>query len=133
VRITRCPRCRAEDISADAHPARLLREREEVPVLVCRGCYRPAELEYRIACENAGVPFAAMPIRKGLGLLRDFYLDRLAEWRDPELLLEDDERERGAARTRAALEDVERRVRIAPVGPPSPGPPGSRDPSIDSA
>lgn len=115
MRITRCPRCRAEDISADAHPARVLRGGEAVAVPVCRGCFRPAELEYRIACENAGLPYAPLPIREGLGLLRDFYLDRLAEWRDPDLLLEDAEREWGLARIRAALEDVERRARIAPI------------------
>ena len=86
-----------------------------MPVLVCRGCYRPAELEYRIACDNEGVPYAALGIHEGLGLLRDFYLDRLAEWRDPELLLEDDEREQGAARIRGALEEVDRRARIAPL------------------
>lgn len=115
MRITRCPRCRAEDISADAHPARLLRGTQTAHAMVCRSCYRPAELEYRIACESAGVAYASLPIREGLALLRDFYLDRLAEWRDPDLLLEDDERERGAARVRAALEDVDRRARIAPV------------------
>ncbi len=115
MRITRCPRCRAEDISADAHPARALRGAATAPVLVCRGCYRPAELEYRIACENAGVPYTTLPIRDGLALLRDFYLDRLAEWRDPDLLLEDDEREQGASRIRGALAEVDRRARIAPL------------------
>lgn len=114
MRITRCPRCRAEDISADAHPARVLRGQTGT-VLVCRSCYRPAELEYRIACENAGIPYTTLPIRDGLAALRDFYLDRLAEWRDPELLLEDDEREQGAARIRNALAEVDRRARIAPV------------------
>ena len=84
-------------------------------VLVCRGCYRPAELEYRIACESAGIPYATLAIRDGLASLRDFYLDRLAEWRDPSLLLEDEEREQGAARIRTALSDVDRRARIAPV------------------
>ena len=115
MRITRCPRCRAEDISADAHPARVMRGTQTVIVPVCRGCYRPAELEYRIACENAGLPYATLPIRDGLATLRDFYLDRLAEWRDPDLLLEDDEREQGAARIRSALANVERRSRIAPL------------------
>ena len=115
MRITRCPRCRAEDISADAHPARVMRGTQTGNVMVCRSCYRPAELEYHIACESAGVPYASLPIREGLALLRDFYLDRLAEWRDPDLLLEDEEREQGAARIRAALEDVDRRARIAPV------------------
>lgn len=115
MRLTRCPRCRAEDISADAHPARVMRGAQTIPVLVCRGCYRPAELEYRIACENAGVSYTSLPIRDGLALLRDFYLDRLAEWRDPDLLLEDEEREQGAARIRGALEEVDRRARIAPL------------------
>ena len=115
VHIYRCPRCRAEDISADAHPARILSNGTTVPVLVCRSCYRPSELEYRIACDAAAVPYAPLGARDGLRLLRDFYLDRLAEWRDPDLLLEDDERERGAARIRAALAEVDRRARIAPV------------------
>ena len=115
MRIARCPRCRAEDISADAHPARVMRGTQVAIVLVCRSCYRPAELEYRIACENAGVAYVTLPIRDGLAALRDFYLDRLAEWRDPDLLLEDDEREQGAARIRSALADVDRRARIAPV------------------
>jgi hypothetical protein len=114
VRITRCPRCRAEDISADAHPARVRRGPQTATVLVCRGCYRPAELEYRIACENAGRPYAPLPIREGLAALRDFYLDRLAEWRDPDLLLEDDEREQGASRIRAALAEVDRRAASRP-------------------
>lgn len=86
-----------------------------MPVLVCRRCYRPADLEYRIACESSGVPYAPLPIRDGLALLRDFYLDRLAEWQDPDLLLDDHDREQGAARIRTALDDVARRARIAPV------------------
>ncbi|MDQ2913265.1 MAG: hypothetical protein M3T56_08425, partial [Chloroflexota bacterium] len=65
--------------------------------------------------ESEGLPYAALAIREGLALLRDFYLDRLAEWRDPDLLLEDDEREQGAARIRGALAEVDRRVRIAPL------------------
>lgn len=115
MRIYRCPRCRAEDISADAHPARVLRDGQPVPLLVCRGCYRPADLEYRIACENAGVAYSGPPIRDSLRLLRDFYLDRLADARDPDLLIEDDERERQSAPVRAALADVDRRLRIAPL------------------
>lgn len=92
-----------------------MRGAQTATVPVCRSCYRPAELEYRIACENAGIAYATLPIREGLTVLRDFYLDRLAEWRDPDLLLEDDEREQGAARIRAALADIDRRARIAPV------------------
>jgi hypothetical protein len=116
VRITRCPRCRAEDISADAHPTRLLQNGRILPVFVCRNCFRPAELEFRIACETNGIEYEPMAIRAGLGLLRDFYLDRIREWQDPNLLLEDDERVAGAARIREALVDVERRLAIAAVG-----------------
>ncbi len=117
MRITRCPRCRAEDISVDAHPTRLLQNGQTAPVLVCRNCYRGAELEYRIACQTNDLPYAPLPIRDGLRLLRDFYLDRYAEWGDPGLLLEDAERDAGKARIRAALDDVERRLAIAPVEP----------------
>ena len=113
--LTRCPRCRAEDISADAHPTRLLQNGRTSPVFVCRRCYRVAEFEYRIACETNGLPYDTLPIREGLRLLRDFYLDRLAEWQDPALLLDDEERRVGAAPVRAALAGVERRLRITPV------------------
>jgi hypothetical protein len=115
VRITRCPRCRAEDISADAHPTRLLQNGRVMPVFVCRNCFRPAELEFHIGCETNGIAYEPMPIRTALRLLRDFYLDRLAEWQDPNLLLEDDERASGSARIRAALADVERRLAIGAV------------------
>jgi hypothetical protein len=115
MRITRCPRCRAEDISADAHPTRLLQNGRTLPVLVCRNCYRAAELEFRIACETNGLPYEPLAIREGLRLLRDFYLDRFGEWSDPDLLIEDEERDSGRARIRVALEDVERRLAIAPV------------------
>lgn len=115
MRITRCPRCRAEDISADAHPARVLRDGAPVSFLVCRNCYRPADLEYRIACENAGVDYEPPRIRESLLLLRDFYLDRLGDARDPDLLIEDDERDRMVAPVRVALADVDRRLRIAPL------------------
>ena len=113
MRITRCPRCRAEDIAADAHPARVLRGGERSPLLVCRSCYRAAELEYRIACGSAGIAYAPLPVREGLCLLRDFYLDRYAEWQDPDLLLEDADRAAATQRIRGALEDVERRLAIA--------------------
>lgn len=115
MRITRCPRCRAEDIAADAHPARLLLSGEVRPFLVCRSCWRPAELHFRIACESAGLPYAPLSVREGLGLLRDFYLDRYGEWQDPALLMEDEDRAAAARRIRTALEDVERRLAIAPA------------------
>ena len=101
VSVTRCPRCRAEDIAADAHPTRVLSNGVEVRVYVCRNCYRPTELEYRIACDAAGIAYRALPIRAALGGLRDFYRGQLAERGDPEI--------------RAALDDVERRLAIAPV------------------
>ncbi len=82
---------------------------------MCRNCYRAAELEYRVACETNGLTYEPLAIREGLRLLRDFYLDRFAEWNDPELLIEDAERESGRARIRSALEDVERRLAIAAV------------------
>jgi hypothetical protein len=116
VRVTRCPRCRAEDIAADAHPARVLSNGVETRVFVCRNCYRPAELEYRIACETTGAAYRPVPIRDALRALHDFYLARLAEHADPDLLIEDDERVAGAAPIRAALADVDRRLAIAPVG-----------------
>ena len=113
MRLTRCPRCRAEDITADAHPARMLAGGQTVPVFVCRGCYRPADLEYRIACETNGFPYKPLGIRDSLALLRDFYRERLqAELgRDP--LMADDERDLRPLRD--ALDDVERRLAIAAV------------------
>jgi hypothetical protein len=115
VRVTRCPRCRAEDIAADAHPARVLSNGVEVRVFVCRSCYRPTELEYRIACETTGATYRPLPIRDALRALRDFYLARLAEVGDPDLLMEDDERVAVAAPIRRALADIDRRLAIAPV------------------
>ena len=115
MRVTRCPRCRAEDIAADAHPARVLDNGAERRIFVCRGCYRPAELEYRIACETADVPYHPPPIREALQALRDFYRARLAETASPDLLIEDAEREAWAAPIRDALADIERRLAIAPV------------------
>ena len=91
MRVTRCPRCRAEDIAADAHPARILSNGMETRIFVCRSCYRPTELEYRIACETTGASYRALPIRDGLGALHDFYLERLAEL-DPDELLEREKR-----------------------------------------
>src|SRR5260221_10435099 len=118
MRVTRCPRCRAEDIAADAHPARVLSNGTELRSYVCRSCYRPAELEYRIACETAGVRYAPLPIRDALQGLRDFYRARLAEWDDPDLLLEDSERTQASAPVRAALADIDRRLAIGPVERP---------------
>ena len=117
VRVTRCPRCRAEDIAADAHPARVLSNGVETPVFVCRSCYRAAELEYRIACETTGTPYRALPIRDALRALRAFYMARLLDLDDPALLIEDDERTAAGAPIRAALSDVDRRLAIGPVAP----------------
>jgi hypothetical protein len=116
MRVTRCPRCRAEDIAADAHPARIRSNGVDVNVLVCRGCYRPTELEYRIACETTGAAYRSMAIRDALRVLHDFYVARLAELDDPDLLLEDDERVAAGGPIRRALADVDRRLAIAPVG-----------------
>lgn len=115
MRVTRCPRCRAEDIAADAHPARILGNGTELRVFVCRTCYRPTELEYRIACETAGTTYQPLPIRDLLRALHEFYVARLAELNDPDLLIEDDERESGGRPIRAALAEIDRRLAIAPV------------------
>jgi hypothetical protein len=117
MRVTRCPRCRAEDIAADAHPTRVLNNGVETRVFVCRGCYRPAELEFRIASETTGASFRPLPIREGLRALHDFYLARLAEADDPDLLIENEERAATGAPIRAALADVDRRLAIGPVEP----------------
>ena len=117
MRIHRCPRCRAEDISADAHPTRVLDNGVERPVFVCRNCYRAAELEFRIACEAAEHGYAPLAIRDGLARLRDFYRSRLDEYADPDILMDDAERDAATRGIRAALADVERRLAIGPVGP----------------
>jgi hypothetical protein len=101
VTVMRCPRCRAEDIAADAHPTRLLSNGVEARVFVCRNCYRPTELEFRIACDAAGVAYQPLPIREALRGLRAFYAARLHERSDPEI--------------HAALAEVERRLAIGPV------------------
>src|SRR3989337_2277441 len=102
--IHRCPRCRAEDISADAHPVRVIRgDRTEV-VPVCRNCYRAAELEYRLGGDSAGVPYPTLPIREGLFALAEFYERRLAALDDPDLLLEDGDRAATKAPVQAALD-----------------------------
>lgn len=115
MRVTRCPRCRAQDIAADAHPTRVLANGSELQIFVCRSCYRPTELEYRIACDTAGVTYRAMPIRGSLRGLHDFYTARLAELEDPDRLIDDDVRAAEAGPVRAALADVDRRLAIAPV------------------
>jgi hypothetical protein len=101
MRIFRCPRCRAEDISADAHPPRVLDNGVERPIFVCRNCYRAAELEFRIASQTADLGYVPLAIRDGLRLLRDFYRARLADDQD------DDD-----PRIRSALAEVERRLAI---------------------
>lgn len=91
----------AEDISADAHPTRVLDNGIERPVFVCRNCYRAAELEFRIASQTADLGYVPLAIRDGLRRLRDFYRARLAD--DP-----DDE----DPRVGVALAEVERRLAI---------------------
>ena len=115
MRIHRCPRCRAEDISADAHPARVLDNGTPRPLFVCRNCYRAAELEYRIACQAADVPYAPLGIREALALLRDFYRARIAERLNDASLEDEADIVHASAPVRAALADVERRLAIAPV------------------
>jgi hypothetical protein len=117
MRVTRCPRCRAEDIAADAHPARVLNNGVETRAFVCRNCYRPAELEFRIACETTGASYRPLPIREALRALHEFYVARLREADDPDLLIEDEERAATGAPIRAALADVDRRLAIGPVEP----------------
>lgn len=112
MRIHRCPRCRAEDISADAHPTRSLQEREVLPLFVCRNCYRAAELEFRIACETNGLPYAPLPGAEGLRRLAAFYRERLAEYDDPHVLMNEVEKFGATQRIRAALGDVEVRLAI---------------------
>jgi hypothetical protein len=102
VRITRCPRCLAEDITADAHPSRRIVDGVPVPFFVCRECFRAAELEFQISCEGADIRYARLPIRESLRLLRGFYQDRLREAPDD-------------GRVPAALQEVERRLLIGPV------------------
>jgi hypothetical protein len=102
VRITRCPRCLAEDISADAHPSRRLLDGVPAAFFVCRECFRAAELEFQISSEGTNLPYARLPIRESLRLLRGFYQDRQRESPDDE-------------RVAAALQEIERRLLIGPV------------------
>ena len=113
VRIHRCPRCRAEDISADAHPSRILDNGLERLVFVCRNCFRACELEFRIACQTADLGYVPLAIRDGLFALRDFYRARLEEYDDLEVLMDDVDRLAATRRIREALESVERRLAIA--------------------
>jgi hypothetical protein len=115
VPLHRCPRCRAEDISADAHPARVLNGSDVVAGCVCRNCYRAAELEFRIACETRGLPYAPLAIREGLRRLASFYRERLVDLADPALLVDEDERAAAGGPIRVALAEVERRLAVAPV------------------
>ena len=100
--ITRCPRCLAEDITADAHPSRRLLDGMPATFFVCRECFRAAELEFQISCEGANIAYARLPIRESLRLLRGFYRDRQRESPDD-------------GRLNAALQEVERRLLIGPV------------------
>jgi transcription elongation factor Elf1 len=115
MRIHRCPRCRAEDISADAHPTRVLDNGLERVVFVCRGCYRAAELEFRIACQAVDAGYVPLAIRDGLLQLRDFYRARLAEYDDPAVLMDDTDRFAATRNIRDALESLERRLAIGPT------------------
>ncbi len=116
--IYRCPRCRAEDISADAHPTRILDNGAERAVLVCRNCYRAAELEFRIACHAADVGYVPLAMRDGLALLRDFYRERIADYERPDVLMDETERFAATRRIREALETVERRLAIGAADAP---------------
>ncbi len=118
VRIHRCPRCRAEDIAADAHPTRVLDNGTARSVFVCRNCYRAAELEFRIACQAADVGYVPLALRDGLMLLRDFYRERLAEYERPEVLMDETERFAATRRIREVLATVERRIAIGPADAP---------------
>jgi hypothetical protein len=100
--LTRCPRCLAEDISADAHPSRRLVDGMPAAFFVCRDCFRAAELEFQISSESSNIPYARLPIRESLRLLRGFYKDRHGESPEDE-------------RVSAALQEVERRLLIGPV------------------
>ncbi|TMC74762.1 MAG: hypothetical protein E6J13_01000 [Chloroflexi bacterium] len=106
MRLTRCPRCLGEDISADAHPSRRLIDGVPATFFVCRDCFRAAELEFQISCEAASVPYARLAIRESLRLLRGFYQDRQRDAPDD-------------ARVVEALNEIERRLLIGPVEPAS--------------
>ena len=115
MRIYRCPRCRAEDISADAHPTRVLDNGVERTVFVCRNCYRAAELEFRIASQTADLGYVPFATRDGLTLLRHFYRARLDEYDDPTVLMDDVDRLAATRRIREALDGVDRRLAMGPT------------------
>lgn len=116
--IYRCPRCRAEDISADAHPTRILDNGAERGVFVCRNCYRAAELEFRIACQAADLGYVPLALRDGLARLRDFYRERIADYERPDVLMDETERFAATRRIREGLDTVERRMAIGPADGP---------------
>ena len=68
-----------------------------------------------IACDTAGIPLQPMPIRTGLALLADHYLDRLAALDHPDLLLDDDQRAALKRPITVALEEVRRKLALEPV------------------
>ncbi len=115
MRIYRCPRCRAEDITSDAHPTRVVWGAEIVPLFVCRNCHRAAELEFRIAREAQGLPYEPLRIREALRRLAAFYRERVDERSDPALPPDDADREARLTPVRAALRDVERRLAVESV------------------
>src|SRR5256885_7619158 len=102
MRVVRCPRCLAEDISADAHPARRLNGEQAAAYFVCRNCLRAAELEFRISSDRAGLAYAPLPIRESLRLLREFYRERVADSPDDPAVSR-------------PLADVDRRLAIGPL------------------
>jgi hypothetical protein len=69
---------------------------------VCRDCFRAAELEFQISCDGSNIPYARLPIRESLRLLRGFYQERQREFPDD-------------PRVTGALQEVERRLLIGPV------------------
>ncbi|HEV8469742.1 MAG TPA: hypothetical protein VGR46_09055 [Candidatus Limnocylindria bacterium] len=73
-----------------------------MPVFVCRNCFRPAELEFQIACEANQIPYRPLAIRESLRLLRDFYRERQAASPDD-------------PRVAGVLADIERRLSIGAV------------------
>ena len=106
MRIYRCPRCRAEDIAADAHPTRILDNGIERVIFVCRNCYRAAELEFRIASQAADLGYVPLERATALAHLAEFYRERLREYDDPDVLMDDTDRFAATARIRAALDAV---------------------------